>query len=59
VNHLNIYNYVKKVINISNSLKPNLIALTGNIIDGKVEDLKNDIALLVQTEESHDKYHYS
>lgn len=36
--------YAEKVVEQVNGLKPDLIALTGDFIDGKVEDLAGDIA---------------
>ena len=50
------YNYVRKVVNIANSLKPNLITLTGDIIDGKVDSLRNDVAPLAQLSSTHGKF---
>ncbi len=38
--------YVQKVVDMANDLKPDLIALTGDFVDGDVDDLLEDIAPL-------------
>jgi predicted MPP superfamily phosphohydrolase len=38
--------FVQKVVDHANSLAPDLIALTGDFVDGRVEDLRDDIAPL-------------
>lgn len=48
--------YVAKVVNIANALKPNLIALTGDFVDGRVKDLKDDVAPLAQLKSTHGKF---
>lgn len=48
--------YVTKVVNIANSLKPNIIALTGDFVDGHVEQLKNDVAPLSKLKSTHGNF---
>jgi len=38
--------FVEEVVNTVNELKPDLIALTGDLVDGSVEQLRNDVAPL-------------
>jgi uncharacterized protein len=38
--------YVQNVVNITNALNPDLIALTGDFVDGSVEELSPDVAPL-------------
>jgi hypothetical protein len=38
--------FVERVVARANALKPDLIALTGDLIDGKVADLRDDVAPL-------------
>ena len=45
--------YVKKIVDIVNDLKPDLVALTGDFIDGTVEDLKEDAAPLANIMAPH------
>lgn len=52
-------NYVQKVVNITNSLKPNLIALTGDFVDGNVEYLKNDVAPLARLQSTYGTFFVS
>ena len=40
------YDYVNKAVAIANSLKPNIIALTGDMIDGRVARLRHDVSPL-------------
>jgi predicted MPP superfamily phosphohydrolase len=40
--------YTQNVVNIANSLKADLIALTGDFVDGTVEDLSADLAPISQ-----------
>jgi len=44
--------YVENAVRIGNSLKPDLIALTGDLVDGSVKDLRNEVASLRHTEHS-------
>ena len=45
--------FVQRVVDRANRLSPDLIALTGDLVDGKVEDLRNDIAPLGQLRARH------
>jgi len=45
--------FVQRVVDRANALEPDLIALTGDLIDGKVEDLRDDIAPLAQLRAKH------
>lgn len=47
------YDYVNKAVAIANSLKPNIIALTGDMIDGRVARLRHDVSPLSNLESSH------
>ena len=40
------HRYTQNVVNIVNNLKPDLIALTGDFVDGSVEDLAHDVSPL-------------
>jgi hypothetical protein len=48
--------FVQRVVDHANALEPDLIALTGDLIDGKVEDLRDDIAPLAQLRAKHGVY---
>ncbi len=45
--------FVQRVVDQTNRLKPDLIALTGDLVDGSVEDLREDIAPLGQLRAPH------
>jgi hypothetical protein len=45
--------FVQRVVDHTNRLAPDLIALTGDLVDGKVEDLRDDIAPLGQLRAPH------
>jgi predicted MPP superfamily phosphohydrolase len=45
--------FVQRVVDHANRLSPDLIALTGDLVDGKVEDLQNDVAPLGQLRAKH------
>jgi len=45
--------YTRKVVDIVNHLKPDLIALTGDFVDGSVEDLAPDVAPLSALQSPH------
>jgi len=45
--------FVQRVVDQTNALAPDLIALTGDLVDGKVEDLRDDIAPLGQLRARH------
>ena len=42
------HSYTQNVVNIANQLNPDLIALTGDFVDGTVEDLMDDLAPILQ-----------
>jgi predicted MPP superfamily phosphohydrolase len=48
--------FVQRVVDHANALDPDLIALTGDLIDGKVDDLRDDIAPLSQLRARHGVY---
>jgi predicted MPP superfamily phosphohydrolase len=48
--------FVQRVVDRTNVLAPDLIALTGDFVDGKVEDLRDDIAPLSQLRAKHGVY---
>jgi predicted MPP superfamily phosphohydrolase len=45
--------FVQRVVDQANRLSPDLIALTGDLVDGKVEDLRDDVAPLGQLRARH------
>src|SRR6185295_12114289 len=45
--------FVQRVVDHANRLSPDLIALTGDLVDGKVEDLRDDVAPLGQLRARH------
>lgn len=45
--------YAEKVVHMVNELKPDLIALTGDFVDGTVDELRNDAAPLAQLSAPH------
>jgi predicted MPP superfamily phosphohydrolase len=45
--------FVERVVAQANRLSPDLIALTGDLIDGKVEDLRDDVAPLGELRAKH------
>jgi predicted MPP superfamily phosphohydrolase len=45
--------FVQRVVDRTNALAPDLIALTGDLVDGKVPDLRDDIAPLAQLRAKH------
>ncbi|HEU0036113.1 MAG TPA: metallophosphoesterase [Kofleriaceae bacterium] len=45
--------FVQKVVDHANSLAPDLIALTGDFVDGKVDDLRHEIAPLRELRAKH------
>jgi predicted MPP superfamily phosphohydrolase len=48
--------FVQRVVDRTNGLKPDLIALTGDLMDGLVPDLREDIAPLGQLRARHGVY---
>jgi len=45
--------FVQRVVDHANRLSPDLVALTGDLVDGKVADLRDDIAPLGQLRARH------
>jgi len=45
--------FVERVVEHANRLSPDLIALTGDLVDGKVEDLRREVAPLGQLRARH------
>ena len=45
--------FVQRVVDRANQLSPDLIALTGDLVDGQVEDLRDDVAPLGQLRARH------
>jgi predicted MPP superfamily phosphohydrolase len=45
--------FVQRVVDHANRLSPDLIALTGDLVDGKVDDLRDDVAPLAQLRSRH------
>jgi predicted MPP superfamily phosphohydrolase len=45
--------FVQRVVDHANRLSPDLIALTGDLVDGKVEDLRGEVAPLAQLRARH------
>jgi uncharacterized protein len=48
--------FVQKVVDHANSLSPDLIALTGDLVDGRVADLRDEAAPLGQLRARHGVY---
>jgi predicted MPP superfamily phosphohydrolase len=48
--------FVQRVVDRANELSPDLIALTGDFVDGKVEDLREEIAPLANLRAKHGVY---
>ena len=48
--------FVQRVVDRTNALSPDLIALTGDLIDGTVEDLRDDVAPLGELRAKHGVY---
>ncbi|MBA3394330.1 MAG: metallophosphoesterase [Deltaproteobacteria bacterium] len=45
--------FVQRVVDQTNRLAPDLVALTGDLVDGKVEDLRDDFAPIGQLRAKH------
>jgi predicted MPP superfamily phosphohydrolase len=45
--------FVQRVVDRANALSPDLIALTGDLVDGKVDDLRDDVAPLAELRARH------
>jgi predicted MPP superfamily phosphohydrolase len=48
--------FVQRVVDRANELSPDLIALTGDFVDGKVDDLRDEIAPLSNLRATHGVY---
>ncbi len=48
--------YVQRVVDTVNALQPTLIALTGDFVDGSIEDLGSDIAPIAELRAEHGMY---
>jgi uncharacterized protein len=48
--------FVRRVVERANALTPDLIALTGDLVDGRVDDLREDIAPLADLRARHGIY---
>ncbi|MEZ4360628.1 MAG: metallophosphoesterase [Kofleriaceae bacterium] len=48
--------FVQRVVQRANALRPDLIALTGDLVDGKVEELRDEIAPLRELRAPHGVY---
>ena len=45
--------WMKEVVRRSNELKPDLVAITGDLVDGTVEQLRDDVAPLADLKSTH------
>ena len=50
------HEYTQNVVNLANDLQPDLIALTGDFVDGTVEDLIGDLAPISQLRATHGSF---
>src|SRR5262249_19057290 len=48
--------FVQKVVDRANALSPDLIVLTGDLVDGRVEDLRDEAAPLANLRAKHGLY---
>lgn len=48
--------FVQQVVDMTNDLKPDLVALTGDLADGSVEELRDDVAPLAGLKAPHGLY---
>lgn len=48
--------FVQRVVDRANALQPDLVVLTGDLVDGKVHELRDDIAPLAQLHARHGVY---
>ncbi|HEU4726282.1 MAG TPA: metallophosphoesterase [Kofleriaceae bacterium] len=48
--------FVERVVDHANRLSPDVIALTGDLVDGRVQDLRDDVAPLAQLRARHGVY---
>jgi predicted MPP superfamily phosphohydrolase len=49
--------YTQNVVDIVNNLKPDLIALTGDFVDGSIANLRDEVAPLTQLTAPHGKFY--
>ena len=56
VSHTVKRGFVEKIVNQVNSLEPDIIALTGDLVDGRVDQLRNDVAPLVDLHATYGSY---
>lgn len=50
-------NHLSQIVDLTNSLKPDLIALTGDLVDGTVNDLEEQLVSLGRLSAPHGKYY--
>jgi predicted MPP superfamily phosphohydrolase len=50
------HSYVKRVADMVNNLEPNIVAMTGDFIDGHVSSLKDDVTPLADIRSSHGSF---
>ena len=50
------HDYTQNVVNLANDLKPDLVALTGDFVDGTVADLIGDLAPISQLRATHGSF---
>lgn len=50
------HDYAQNVVNLANDLKPDLIALTGDFVDGTVEDLIDNLTPISQLSATHGSF---
>jgi predicted MPP superfamily phosphohydrolase len=48
--------FIQKIVDAVNELRPDLIALTGDLVDGSVKQLGNDVAPLANLKAPHGRY---
>jgi len=48
--------FVQRVVDRTNALSPDLVALTGDLVDGRVDDLRDEAAPLGQLKSKHGTY---
>ncbi|MCH7820223.1 MAG: metallophosphoesterase [Candidatus Marinimicrobia bacterium] len=48
--------FVERIVEIARDLRPDLLAMTGDLVDGSVESLREDVAPLAELDIPHGKY---
>ena len=48
--------WMKKVVQVSNEIKPDLVAITGDLVDGSVDQLRQDVAPLADLKSKDGSY---